>query len=71
MRTNGVIVYLSRATRSPLSFKQVDFALAESVREQDVPEFILGRFRVGYRHMYRFFAGTIFRYAALQSFDWY
>ena len=62
---------LQRATRSQLTFAQVDFSLPNFINRTDVPEKILGRFSVGYRHMCRFFSGTIFNHPALAAYEWY
>ena len=62
---------LQGITRSRLSFPRVEFALPEFVDRSKVPEFVFGRFGVGYRHMCRFFSGTLFLHPAMQEFDWY
>lgn len=62
---------LGRRTRSPLSFGLLDFALPDFVNRSEVPEKILGRFGIGYRHMCRFFGGHIYQHPSLQGYDWY
>jgi len=62
---------LQGITRSRLSFPLVEFALPDFVDRAKVPEFVFGRFGVGYRHMCRFFSGMLFLHPAMQDFDWY
>lgn len=62
---------LQAMTRSRLLFPQVEFAFPDFVDRSRVPEFVFGRFGVGYRHMCRFFAGAFAFHPALAEFDWY
>ena len=69
--SNGLKAELQNATRSALTFAELHFELPAFLKKSEVPEKILGRFNVGYRHMCRFFAGLIFEHPALAGFDWY
>lgn len=62
---------LESVTRSRLSFVKLEFEFPAHLKPQEIPERILGRFNLGYRHMCRFFAGQIFLHPALREYDWY
>jgi hypothetical protein len=50
---------LRRGTRSEVLFELLDFAIPEFLDPAEIPEKVLGRFGVGYRHMCRFFGGPL------------
>jgi alpha 1,2-mannosyltransferase len=62
---------LRASTRSPITFELLEFALPEFLDPAEVPDKVLGRFGVGYRHMCRFFGGMMYRHPAMLGFDWY
>lgn len=55
-----------------LKFERVQFSLPSTVSED--PSLYsppLSQFRIGYRHMCRFYAGQIFNHPALEKYKWY
>ncbi len=62
------------ATHSTLRFEKVIFEIPDFLKKDEIPEIIFVDgfvFSMGYRHMCRFFSGTIFYHPALKDYDYY
>lgn len=72
---SNILVYLHQQLgRIPkITFEKLQFQLPNGVSvdplRYDPP--ISDKYRMGYRHMCRFFAGEIFNHPAIQKYDWY
>jgi alpha 1,2-mannosyltransferase len=65
---------IHKATQSTVQFEKVIFEIPDFLKKEEIPEFIYVdgfEFSMGYRHMCRFFSGTIFYHPALKDFDYY
>ncbi len=53
-------------------FETVRFEVPSFLAGEQFPEYVLEpKFKMGYRHMCRFFSGVIYRHPALRDFKWY
>lgn len=69
--TDDLKAEIRRSTRSEVLFGLLEFSIPEFIPRDEIPDKILGRFGIGYRHMCRFFSGMMYRHPAMQDFDWY
>jgi hypothetical protein len=61
---------ICRSTRSKVYFEPVHFEVPSFLSKTEIPEFRPDS-SIGYRHMCRFFAVSVFEHPALRGYDWY
>lgn len=65
-----VAAELGALVDADVSFQQVSFQLPEFLAESQIPTTYMG-VPLSYRHMCRFFGGTVYSHPALECYDWY
>ncbi len=61
-----------KESRVPARFETVDFRVPDFLDPRTIPEWVYHpKFNLGYRHMCRFFSGTIYQEPALKDYRWY
>lgn len=65
---------IRKSTHSDLNFEKILFETPDFLKKEEIPEIIFVDgfgFSMGYRHMCRFFSGTIFHHPALKDYNYY